>query len=179
MTPYREQLEALLSQQLAPLRARFDALQRREQQMVALCGVVVLLALVYLLVWQPPLHARNHEAVALQSARDLAQRLEQIGAEAQRSGAQGLSQPVGRDVSLLSAVDKASKDGTLGKPPARMQPDGDNQVRVWFEEQQFDPLLRWMYALQTRYGMRIDNVAIEHRPTAGVVNARLSVVRSP
>ena len=86
---------------------------------------------------------------------------------------------LGADMPLLSAVDKAAKDPSLGgKAPTRMQPDGESQVRVWLEDVPFDALLRWMYGLQGHYGVRIDSVAIERRPTAGQVNARLSLVRA-
>ena len=83
-----------------------------------------------------------------------------------------------RDASLLSAVDLASKDGTLSKPPSRLQPDGDTQVRVWVDEVQFDSLVRWVNELQTRYGVRVDSLDVERQPTAGLVNARLSLVRA-
>ena len=82
------------------------------------------------------------------------------------------------DVSLLTAVDQAAKNGTLKKPPSRLQPDGDNAARIWFEDVEFDVLLRWMQELQSRYGVTIDVVDIEKRETAGLVNARLSVLRN-
>jgi general secretion pathway protein M len=178
---YREQIDAQIAQlnrQLAPLRARFEALQPREQMMVAAAGVVVGLGLIYLLLWQPFVLYRAHGAHELQTARAAAARIEQLGAQAQQAHPTGGAPVVGRDVSLLSAVDQASKDGTLGKAPSRMQPDGDTQVRVWLEDVPFNALLHWMDELQARYGVRIDGVSIERRPTAGVVNARLSLVRA-
>jgi general secretion pathway protein M len=182
MSRYREQFDAQVAQlarQLAPYRARFEALQPREQLFVAAAGVVLALALIYLLLWQPFALARVHREQDLQSARALAARIETIGAQVQLAHPAGAAPLVGRDVSLLAAVDQASKDGTLGKAPSRMQPDGDNQVRVWIDDVPFDPLLRWMDELQTRYGVRIDSVAIERRPVPGVVSARLSLVRAP
>jgi general secretion pathway protein M len=85
---------------------------------------------------------------------------------------------VGPEVSLLSAVDQASKDGILGKPLSRINPDGEKQIRVWVEDTSFDALLRWMQDLQSRYGVRVDAVAIERRPAPGLVNARLTLVRA-
>ena len=84
---------------------------------------------------------------------------------------------IGSGVSLLSAVDQASKSGTLSKAPSRLQPDGENQVRVWLEDTQFDALLRWMLELQDNYGLKIEVVDIERQPTPGLVNARLSLTR--
>src|SRR5882757_4639195 len=139
MTSYREQLE----QSIAPLRARYEALQPREQLFVGAAAVVVALALIYLAIWTPVASARRHAERDLAANRAVAQRLEVVGAAlgpAQNSGASGPL--VSRDASLLSAVDLASKNGTLSKPPSRLQPDGDNQVRVWVDEVQFDSLVR-------------------------------------
>jgi general secretion pathway protein M len=182
MKSLREQLEPQLAQlgrQLAPLRARFDALQPREQILVAGAGLAVLLALIYLALWQPFALAREHRADDLRSARELATRIEQIGAAAQQSRSARGAPVVGPEVSLLAAVDQASKDGILGKPLSRINPDGEKQVRVWVDDVSFDALLRWMDDLQSRYGVRIDAVAIERRPAAGMVSARLTLMRTP
>ena len=176
MKSLRERFEAWLAPRLAPLRARYEALQPREQLIVAAGALVVALTLLYLVVWEPFALARDHQARALQTARSIAQQLEQDAAKRQGSGPGGGS-AANSGASLLAVVDQASKDGTLSKMPSRMQPDGDKQVRIWFEDVQFDALLRWMYQLQTRYGVHIDNVAIERRNTAGLVNARLALTR--
>lgn len=181
MKTLREQFEpqlAQLNQQLAPLRARFEALQPREQLIVAAGGLVAALALVYLLLWQPFVLARDHAKAELDGARALAARIEQLGAQAQQAQAGGGPPVVGPDVSLLSAVDQASKDGVLGKAPSRLQPDGDKQVRVWVEDVNFEATLHWMDDLQSRYLVKIDAVTLERRPAPGTVNVRMSLVRA-
>ncbi|HZU75433.1 MAG TPA: type II secretion system protein M [Dehalococcoidia bacterium] len=176
MKNYRARLEAELNRQLAPLRARYEALPQREQRLVVAAGGALALFLLYLVLWEPPALLRAHHEQELARARAFAQRLEEIGAQVQQARPAGAA-AARRDVSLLTAVDQATKDGTLGKPPSRMQPDGDTQVRVWFEGVPFDSLLRWIYDLQSRYGIRVDSLDVERQPTAGVVNARLTLVR--
>jgi general secretion pathway protein M len=175
MKPYRQ----LIEQKLAPLRVRYEALTPREQLLVGAAALVVALALFYLALWMPVVSARRHAERELADNRAVAQRLEVIAASlaaGQNSGAGGPL--VSRDASLLSAVDLASKNGTLSKAPTRLQPDGDNQVRVWIDAVQFDSLVRWINELQTRYGVRVENLDVERQPTAGLVNARLSLVRA-
>ena len=182
MKTLRERFEpqlAELNRQLAPLRVWFEARQPREQLVVAAGALAVLLALIYLVLWQPFALARDHAEADLASARSLAARIEQLGSQAQQAHAGGGPPVVGPEVSLLSAVDQASKDGILGKAPSRMQPDGDKQVRVWIEDVPVDAVLRWIDDLQSRYAVRIDGVTVERRPTAGTVNVRLSLVRAP
>jgi general secretion pathway protein M len=174
-----ELVQTQLGPQLAPLRARFETLQPREQLLVGVGSLVAALALIYLILWQPFALARVHRAAELDAARDLAVRIEQIGALGQQSRSAHGPPVVGPEVSLLAAVDQASKDGILGKPLSRINPDGEKQVRVWIDDVNFDALLRWIDDLQSRYGVRIDAVAVERRPTAGLVSARLTLMRAP
>jgi general secretion pathway protein M len=162
---------------LAPARTRFEALQPREQLALAAGAVVIALALVYLLVWEPAALLRQHRARDLETARSLASQIEVLGAQARLGHLPGPPVTAGASVALLTTIDQATKDGTLGKAPARLQPDGDDRARIWFEDLPFDALLRWIDALQTRYGVRIDDASIERRPAAGTVNARLTLVR--
>ena len=55
--------------------------------------------------------------------------------------------------------------------------DADVEVRVWFEDVAFDNLARWMHELETRHGVRVTNADLERRAGAGLVNARLTLVR--
>lgn len=178
MKAYRQKLEQQFLQQTAPLRARYEALQPREQVLVTIAAGVVAFALAYALIWQPFARARVRYALDLEAARAVAQSLAAAQAEVASGAGQNFS-VIGSDVSLLTAVDQAAKSGTLNKAPARLQPDGENQARVWLEDVQFDVLMRWMYELQNNYGLHIDVADIERQPTSGLVNARLSLTRTP
>jgi general secretion pathway protein M len=171
-------LREAVALRLAPLRARYEALQPREQQLVAVAAIVLSLFFLQAGVWKPAAAARSRAAAQLETARSVASSLAVTAAEVAAHGPQAGAQIVGSDVSLLSAVDQATKNGMLSKPPSRLQPDGENQARVWFEDVQFDVLLGWMSDLQSRYGVKIDVADIERQPTPGLVNARLSVTRS-
>lgn len=177
MKALRERFELWLATQLAPWRTRFEALEPREQKLVSAAGVVIALAILYGGIWQPFAKARARHESELEAAHAIANSLVLAQAEVISRGARGGGAVIGSGVSLLSAVDQASKSGTLSKPPSRLQPDGENQVRVWLEDTQFDTLMRWMYELQNNYGLKIDVADIERQPTPGLVNARLSLTR--
>lgn len=176
MKALRERFELWLATQLAPWRTRFEALEPREQKLVGAAGVVIALAIIYGGIWQPFAKARARHESELEAAHAIANSLVLAQAEVISRGARG-GGVIGSGVSLLSAVDQASKSGTLSKAPSRLQPDGENQVRVWLEDTQFDALLRWMLELQDNYGLKIEVVDIERQPTPGLVNARLSLTR--
>jgi general secretion pathway protein M len=166
-----KQLSALLESFLLRLAPR-------ERVLVLLAAAAVAMTLFFLLVWEPLAQAHQRRADALQAARALAERLEVIGAEVQRSRRSGGgAQAPDLGTSLLAAVDLSARAGTLSKPPSRIQPEGEREVRVWLEAVSFDSLLRWIGELETRYGIQVQTADIERAERPGLVDARLTLVR--
>ncbi|MGQ0530233.1 MAG: type II secretion system protein GspM [Panacagrimonas sp.] len=166
-------------QHLTQARERFLALQMRERVMVVLGSSVVLITLLYLLIWEPLVKAHSERAQALQTSRALAVRLEGAAQQVQTLRSRNPAATQGRSMSLMSAVDQASKQGSLGKGPSRIQPEGDREVRVWFEDVSFDAMVRWLADLQSRYGVSVQTLDVEPQAAPGRVNVRLSLVRAP
>lgn len=166
-----------LQQKAGPLLARYRELQPREQLIVGVGAVVVVITLIYLVLWEPFANARARQMAALADARAVAERLEVIAATVQKARASGISAVQGRSQSLLTLIDQQGKSPELGRPPSRLQPEGDDEVKVWFEDVPFDALTRWMSTLETRYGVKIAGAEFERRAGAGLVNARLTVTR--
>ncbi|MGQ0697573.1 MAG: type II secretion system protein GspM [Panacagrimonas sp.] len=158
-------------------RERFLALQPRERWMLGVGGVVLFVTLLYLAVWEPIVGAHANRTAALESSRALAIKLEQAAAQVQQSRGRSPGATAGRGTSLMAAVDLASKQSGLGKGPSRIQPEGDREVRVWFEDVSFDLLARWLADLQTRYGINVQTFDVEPQSAPGRVNVRLSLVR--
>lgn len=161
----------------APWLEKYRELQPRERVIVAGGAVALLLILLYVAVWEPAANARTRQQAALADSRALAERLEVIAATVQKARASGVGAIQGQGQSLLSVIDQQGRAPELGKPPARLQPEGENEVRVWFEDVSFDALLRWIAMLETRYGVKIVGAEIERRAGGGLVNARLTVTR--
>jgi general secretion pathway protein M len=168
-----------LREQLARQRERFLALQPRERWMLGAGGVVLLITLVYLALVEPVLKAHASRTAALESARALATRLEQAAVQVQQARGSGQAGRAGRSVSLMAAVDQSSKSSGLGKGPSRIQPEGDTEVRVWFEDVSFDAIVRWIAELQNRYGVSVQTLDVEPQSAPGRVNVRLSLARPP
>lgn len=163
MKQLTEKLEASL-QQLAP----------RERVIVAAGAAMLVLVLIYLLAWEPLIEANRQRSEALERARMLATRIEQA-AVLVRSQDSGRS--VDRDTSLVAVIDRTSRSPVLGKPPSRVQPEGDNEVKVWIEDVPFNNLLRWLQDLETRYGIGATTAEVERGARPGAVSARLSLTR--
>lgn len=167
----------LLQIRVEPLLERYRELQPRERLIVATGTVVVIITLIYVVLWEPFANARARQSAALANERALAERLETIGIAVQRARASGIGTVQGGNQSLLTLIDQQGKAPELGKTPTRLQPEGENEVKIWFEDIPFDALVRWMANLESRYGIQISGAEIERRAGAGLVNARLTVTR--
>jgi type II secretory pathway component PulM len=83
----------------------------------------------------------------------------------------------GQERSLLAIADQTGKQAGLSNAITRMQPEGDHIVRVWLEQADFAALVRWLGLLETTYGVAVVEAAIDREAQAGMVRARLGLVR--
>lgn len=156
-------------------RERFLALTQRERWMVIVAVAVMLWLILYMAVYKPVVDAHARREASLLQARSVAEQLEKAAALRQSAPSRA---PVQRGGSLLAVVDQSIQSSGIGKSPERIQPEGDREVRVWFRGVPFDPMVRWLGELQTRYGVSVQTLDVERSGEAGVVDARLSLVRS-
>lgn len=164
-----------MNAQLEPLRAWWAGLAERERRVLAGGGVALALIVLYTAVWEPLATAHQRRELDLQAARALAVQLEDLAAVAGRGSPRALQ---GAGQSLLAIVDQSRKATAITKPPTRLQPEGDNTVRIVLDDVPFDALVRWLGDLQTRYGVRVETADIERESGQGLVSARLTLVRS-
>ena len=161
---------------LERFRAWWSARAERERQMLSLGAGALALILLYLAVWEPLTHMQKKREASLAEARALAVQLETLATQAPgASTAAGVTATKGQ--SLLSVVDQSGKASQIGKAPSRLQPDGDNTVRLWLDDVPFDPVLRWLAELQTRNGVRVSDADIERQSGTALVKVRLTLVR--
>lgn len=156
----------------------FNGLAPRERTMVSIAAVVVMLALVYATAWSPLASsvARLEQSVEEQQA--LKQWMQQSAAEANQlrnaAGAAG----AGDHRSLLAVVDQTSKQSQLAPAVKRIEPDGQELVRVTLEQASFDDTVTWLGSLQRSFGVSVADVSIERQADSGRVNVRLTLKRS-
>ncbi len=151
--------------------ARLDV---RERRLVLAAAIVLFIGLVYLLLWAPFSHRSEALEQNVAEQRELLAWMRQTAAEIQQlrpaSGTGTL--PPGQ--SLLAVVDQSATQNQLKSVIKRMEPTGQDTVRVWVEVAEFDALARWFVDLKTRYGISIDTVSMERHASPGRVDARIT-----
>lgn len=150
---------------------RYYELPERDRFALKLLSLVCGLALCYLLLWQPLVNWSNKVEQDYQNKRELVNWIEGnkpalVAANAGGSGAQSRN-----GKTLLSIVNDESR--RLKIKIKRVQPKGDDQLRVWLEGQTFDKVLSWMNKLETSYGISLISVNLERHKEAGLINATL------
>ncbi|MGH8453596.1 MAG: type II secretion system protein GspM [Nevskiales bacterium] len=158
------------------LRQRFLALNLRERLLVGAAAITVIVALLFLLIWEPLHDGVKRLRGEVATTQALVAELSQArGLVLSGRGGAGVIQGQGR--SLLAIVDQTGKENGLGSAITRMQPEGDATVRVWLEQADFAALLRWLHALENTYGVTVVEAAIDREAQSGLVRARLGLAR--
>ena len=147
----------------------------RERMILGVGAVLAGLLLFFLLVWAPLYDALAAKQAERDEARELAAWLTEIRPEVRGAARGGGVQGAKR--SLLSVVDGAARRAQLAEAVKRIQPDGDNTVRVWVEDAPLEELMRWVLQLQTQNGIRVSALNLDRGDASGTASARLTLER--
>lgn len=148
----------------------------RERRIMVGGAVVLVLLLFYLIIWQP-LHtgvAQMRTSVAEQ--RDTLRWMREAAAEVKSlatSGGQGSAGLGGR--SLLAVVDQSARSSNLGPALKRVEPEGQNSVRVRLEGASFDAMVGWLSGLARSSQVFATSLSIERADANGQVDARVTL----
>ncbi len=154
---------------------KWQQLSLREKRLVVITGIVVVITLVYLMIWEPlqdgiqtsrtRLKAQNQTLVTMQEqaaeARLLLAAKRQAGAKTRSSS------------SLLVIIERTAQTKNLKSRLQKVQPEGENGVRVWVENASFDTLIDWLSLLENRNTIYVNEIIIERLKDPGRVNSRI------
>ncbi len=161
---------------MSGLRGYWDGLSPRDQRVLAIGIVFVVLVILWLAVWEPLRSARDHARVRLAAStkdlsmmRELAPQLQAMTARASTAAVDGRS--------LLVLVDATARASEVADGLLRVEPVAGEQVRVYFESVGFDALMTWLTELDSRHGARVQELSINRAAGVGRVDARVFLQR--
>ena len=148
-----------------------------ERIIILFIGVIIVLALFYLLVWSPISISHHRNLSQLEQKRELLNWMQ--GASAEIKQLQNSSPQTGRRSGpLLSTVDSTIKSSGLSQSMKRLEPQGNDKVQIWFENTAFDALTLWLGTMANQYHIQIESINIDRQPESGKVNARLVLIKA-
>ncbi len=162
------------------LKTRFyawvNAMTPRERIMVSVAAVFVAAALVWLLLLNPLYTSKTKLSQRVVEKQTLLAELRQRAANRTTGPATGAVQ--GLDQSIVVVIDRTSRLRGLNQYLKRNQPDGNNTVRLRFENAPFDDLVTWLAEIQTGYGLKASSASVDPSGPPGRINCSLVLERS-
>lgn len=154
------------------LKQIFSSMTTRERQMVLSAFVVIVLFVIY----QSWTSFTNH-IEKLQHRVDNQQQIFDWMQQAAREvkllrGTESVGEtPKGKQL-LLGLIDRTAKQNKLASSLQKVQPEGQQGVRVWMEKAAFNNVVTWLDTLQYKHGLVVTDVSLDGQDVTGVVNVR-------
>lgn len=149
------------------LKAWWNGLILREQQLVATCAVVLVIGIFYWGIWTPISNAEVDAERRLQAQESTLNFVKQTANKIEglkQSGTQSKFKG-----SLSAAVNQSA--GAFGLEITRMQPQG-NKIQLWMDDVPFDSLLGYLNELVQEKGLSLDSIDLAESDVPGLVRVR-------
>ena len=145
----------------------FGKLETREQQLLKIGSIILVMGLFYGLIWAPINNSIARQTTLLTQQQALSTWIVQQEAKVSQFRRQGPGKATLKG-SLVQAVNQTAKasDITL----TRIQPSND-QVQVWIDEVDFNTLIAWLDGLD-KTGVQVLQADISQSGGAGLVKVR-------
>jgi general secretion pathway protein M len=150
--------------------AWYEALQTREQRMVAYGGIALALIILFGGILLP-----LQSAVSGATSRNETKRQDLVWmrANAAEIRASGNNLPADSGEPPVVVVDRVGRAAGLTDSLRGTQPNG-NGVRVQLESAPFDTVVSWVATLDQRYGLSIESISVDRTVKPGLVNASIT-----
>jgi general secretion pathway protein M len=156
------------------LKQRYAKLTEREQWLVKIIAVGLVISVLYSALWSPLVTAVEKGERTLKAQRSALETMQKNSKRAQQLKATG-SRRGALTGSLAQTVNGTA--GSLSISISRMQPQGEELI-VWVDEAPFDSLLAWFQIMESR-GVRIlDADVVETNQPGQIKVRRLQVGKS-
>lgn len=158
----------------------WKAQSTRDQRILLIGAIVVVVVLLWAFVWDPLAHRRVELEQQLDGARRDLALMRVAEAEIERLRSVGTRTPADRQGrSLLALADASARSSGLDGVLKRIEPVGPRSVRASFEFAAFDSVIGWLESLSGEYGIQVTDFSADRVDAAGLVNARVTLEDVP
>jgi general secretion pathway protein M len=154
------------------------SLSERDRKFLTIGGGLAVLLLGYFLLWDPLASSVARQSTLLKAKQDTHQQMEQWAEEARKLRTLNPGRVDTSNRSLISLVDEKIRAMGMKSGLDRMEPEGQDQVRLWLKNTQFDLIINLLGQLQQQYGINVESASITLADQPGMANAKLNLTRS-
>ena len=157
----------------------WDKLQAREQGLLLIGGLAVMIFLCYSLVWSPLVKAIDHKRMRVENNQQLLAWMVSKSAQIKQLK---LTNPniinADNQRSLLAIIDSVANRLGLRNSIKQIQPEGADLATIWIEEISFDALAKMLGQLDKNSNVRVTEANITRVDKPGMVKARIALKRA-
>ncbi len=153
----------------------WESLSARERVLLGVASVVVLSGFFYFFLWRPVLNQVHSLQEAVAEERTEMTWMTQAAAEVRALRGVVVTEKHSGE-SLLSLIDRSARAAGMGSNLNRVEPEGNDKVRLWLNDVAFDVLIPWLAELHKSQGVTPESMVAERQSIPGQVNARLVLV---
>jgi general secretion pathway protein M len=161
---------------MADLRTWWAAREPRERNMLTAGGVVALVLLLYLAIWDPIQSSSDRLAKELPRLRDQSAQFNRDAAEAERLRGQANSR--GAPPPIATAVQDAAQRASVQAAIKSVQTLAPDRVQIAMNPVAFDALMRFIGDLGQDAGVAVESITTTATAEAGKVQVDGLVLRS-
>jgi len=167
-----------MNEQLMAFKKWYFALPVKEQRMVLFTGVLVVVTLFYVMVWEPIFGGLEKQQSLLDSQSKTLVEMQQYASEAtslRRTGTVHKIRDGDKPVSLV--VDRSLQNAGLKPQVKKLESSSSDEAKVTLDGAAFNQVLVWLNTLETHNGIHVVSASIERGDKDGYASARFTLQR--
>ncbi len=149
---------------------------RREQVIIIVTGLLVLIWLVYQLLLEPLIQTREQNAIDYTANRELLAWMQKSAAEVKALGGSSHRAAQGSGSSAVVVVESALQQGGL-TAPKRIEPNGNNKAVLQYDAVDFNKLMQALDKLEHSYAIQVSQATISRTDAPGMASALINLER--
>ena len=159
----------------------WQGLAPRERSLVAVMGVMMVIAMVYFFVLEPLFSGANSYSERVAAAESNLEYMKRVAPVLKQSRGSSSGRPAQTTGSggrtLISIVDQTTKQFEL-KVRGNQQ-SGQDKLRVQFDASSFNAMVSWFGELHAKHSVKIDAANLtREEDTAGVVSGSVTIAKT-
>ena len=163
---------------LGQLKQWFSSLPQKERWMIFGTGLLIIITLFYLIIWEPVHIGLQQERQKQQSQNEILMWMQQAAAEVKTLRATGGRSTIrDKNKPTTLVIEQTINNAGLKASVKKIESSGSNGARVTLDEAPFNQILVWLNTLATHNGIQVISANIERGTKPGRANARLSFER--
>ena len=154
----------------------FKTLTQSERTALIIASIFVIIFLIYQLVFSPLQNAIDKKQQLLNNKTQTLYWLQLNSVEYLRLNKNKPRQSIAHSGdSLLTIIDQTTVKLDVRSFIRRIDPEGKNQVQIWFERINFDDLIHLLNILQRNNNIRVVSLSVNRQNELALVDARITV----